>query len=669
MPTTVKTMCPMNCHPTYCGMEVDVEDDRVVAVRGDRDNPDSRGFLCIRGRSTIEVPDNPRRVLRPRVRDRREPDAWRETTWDEALQRVADAIESAGADRTVVSRGHGNSANGAGGQYALRFANLLGLHHWNPAIVCWGLGGFGLWLTGTTETHTVEDMRDHSDLIVLWGANIASQPLTAPALVQARRRGARVVAIDVRRTEAFAQADDRIVIRPGTDTALALAMLHVIIGERRHDADFVASHTVGFEELAEQVAGCTPSWAAEQTGIDADVIVDLARAYAGAQAAMVLIGGSSMHKTGNGWHAARAISCLPAVTGHLGRPGAGLGPRHAGQVHGMGLNQLSDGTEVPPERMISEMSSILAALEEDRVEVLLLLGTNLLSSFADAGRAAAALERMPMVVAFDLFENETIREYADVLLPGTSWVEETGFKATGNHLYLMEQAISARGDARPVRDVLDDLARRLGVTDMLPWETPEAALDTIFDHDATGHTTVAQLREAGGHVRLNTSPVAHPGLAFDTPSGRIELRSARAAELGLPQLPVYEPPQPDAYPLQLVQGRTIGHFHAFYDHGQALPTLARREPEPRLWINPVDAERRDVSDGAGVRLSNGRGAMEAVATVTDRTPPGVVWMRDGWAGLNTLTSGDRVVPDVAAERFPAGQASYEARVEVTPLDV
>ncbi|KNX37361.1 hypothetical protein VV01_09715 [Luteipulveratus halotolerans] len=649
-------------------MEVDVEDDRVLAIRGDRSNPDSQGFLCIRGRSTIEVPDNPARVLRPRVRDRRTPDAWYDTTWDDALDRVASAIRTAGPGRTVVSRGHGNSSNGLGGQYSLRFANMLGLHHWDPSIVCWGLGGFGLWLTGITETHTIEDVRDHSDVIVLWGANIASQPLTAPALVAARRRGARVVAIDVRRTEAFAQADDQLLIRPGTDTALALAMLHVIITEGLYDEEFVRAHTLGFDELAAHVEPCSLAWAAERTGLSAETVIEIARTYAGAGAASVLIGGSSMHKSGNGWHAARAISCLPAITDQLGRPGAGLGPRHAGRVHGMGLGQLTDGTQAPPDRMISEMSSIHASLERGDVDVLLLLGTNVLSSFADSTRIAAALERMPMVVAFDMFENETIRSYADVVLPGTSWLEETGFKATGTHLYLMDQVIGRRGDTRPVREVLDGIANRLGVEDYLPWSSPDEALDHVLDHPATGHVTVDQLRADGGKVALRTSPVAHPDLTFDTPSGKVELRSARAAELGVDDLPPYDAPADDPHPLRFVQGRTIGHFHAFYDHGQALPTLSRREAHPSLWISESDAAPRGVADGDRVRLHNDRGSMEAVAHVTERAAVGVVWMRDGWAGINDLTSGARVVPDAAAAAFPAGQASYEAWVEVTRLD-
>jgi anaerobic selenocysteine-containing dehydrogenase len=669
---TVRTMCPMNCHPTYCGMEVEIEDDRVIAIRGDRENPDSRGFLCVRGRSTPEIVDNPARLLAPRLRDRRDPDAWQDTSWNEALDRVADAIQKAGASATAVWPGHGTFVNGIGGQLGARFASLGGFQWWNPSIVCSGLGDFGLWLTGVTEVNSMDDLAEHADLILLWGANLVSQPNTASRLVAARKRGARVVAIDVRRTEAFAQADETLVVRPGSDAALALALMHVIIREGLHDRAFVAEHTVGFDELAASVRARTPEWAAGETGIAADRIRALAREFAATRRATIVAGGSSMHKSGNGWLAGRAIACLPALTGSLGRPGAGMGPRHAARSHGMGMQSIVPPVGSRPDRIVSEMSRILDALEEGRIKVLLLLGTNMLSSFADSGRLERALARMDLVVSFDLFMHETAREHADVVLPGTSWLEETGFKATNTHLYLMDGMISPRGECRPLWWLLSQLATRLGIAGFWPWGSIEEALDTIFDHPATNHARVGALRQGLPWVPLAVSQVGHPDLRFPTPSGKVELRSDRAVELGLPALPGYEPAAEtsagselaERYPLAFVQGRAITHFHGFYDHGRALPSLRRADPEPRLWIHPDDADVRHLSDGDPIRIFNERGEMSARATVTDRVPPGVVWMRDGWEGINRLTSGDRMIPDAAAAAFPGGSASYQARVEV-----
>jgi anaerobic selenocysteine-containing dehydrogenase len=218
----------MNCHPTFCGMVVDVEGEHVLSIRGDEDNPDSRGFLCIRGQAASEIVDNPGRVLWPRVRGTRTPAAWRDASWDEALDRITETIRRVGPEAVAVWAGHGSIVNAVGYRLAPRFANLAGFQWWNPSIVCWGIGGFGISLTGPVEVNTKEDMSAHAELILLWGANLASQPNTAPHLVAARKRGARIVAIDVRRSEAFEHADESHLIRPGTDAALALALIHVM---------------------------------------------------------------------------------------------------------------------------------------------------------------------------------------------------------------------------------------------------------------------------------------------------------------------------------------------------------------------------------------------------------------------------------------------------------
>jgi anaerobic selenocysteine-containing dehydrogenase len=668
---TVRTMCPMNCHPTLCGMLVDVEDGRLLGVRGDPDNPDSRGFLCVRGQASREIVGNPHRLLHPLVRASRGEDEWRQAGWDEALDLVADRMRAAGRESVGLWSGHGLFANNYGtrvGSHLLRrFANLWGCQWWHPAMICWGLGGFGLGLTGVLEANTKEDMGRHASLIVLWGANLASQPNTGPHLAAARRRGAGVVTIDVRETEAAAQSDEVVLIRPGTDAALALAMMAVIIEEGLHDAAFVRDHTIGFDALAAHVRDLGPRWAAPTTGVPAERIAALARRYATTRPAMILLGGSSMHKGGSGWQAARAVSCLPALAGHLGVPGGGLGPRHGAASHGQALSDITlperrpPGTDVP-----NQMPRVTEALVDGRVRVLLLFGTNMLSSYADAERVAEGLARADLVVSHDLFWNDTARRFADVVLPGTSWLEELGCKSTNTHLYLMPKVLPSPGEARSAAWILRELARRLGVDDFYPWATDEGPLDAILDHPATGHATVGALRAEGGIRALRISHVGHPTHAYATPSGKVELFSARAAALGLPPMPVYEPAPASIYPLAFRQGRTLSQFHAFYDHGQALPMLARLDPEPRLWMAPADAAARGLADGAAIRVFNARGAFAARAHVTTRVPAGTVWMRDGWAGLNAVTSGDAVIPDAAVDLFPfaAGQAAFDAAVEV-----
>jgi anaerobic selenocysteine-containing dehydrogenase len=669
--TTHRTMCPMNCHPTLCGMLVTVDQGRLVGVSGDPDNPDSRGFLCIRGQASREIIENPRRLLSPLHRASRS-GTWQRVSWDAALDLIATRMQQAGPNAVGTWSGHGVFANNYGtrmhSHLLRRFANIYGCQWWSPAIICWALGAYGLALTGLIETNTKEDMGAHANLILLWGANLASQPNTARYVAAARRRGAGVVAIDVRETEAFAQADETLLIRPGADAALALALLHVLVDEDRVDRAFVRSHTVGFERLAAHVGQYTPAWAAPITGIPADRIAALARRYAGTRPATIVMGGSSMHKGANGWHAGRAIACLPALTGNVGIPGGGFGPRHGASTHGQALASIIAQERRPPgEEIPNQMTRITEALVERRVRVLLLFGTDMLSSFADANRVAKGLARQDLVVSYDLFLNDTAQRFADLVLPATSWLEELGCKSTNTHLYLMPQILEAPGETRPLPWILRQLSSRLGLADFFPWRDTEGVLDAILDAPASRHATVAALRAEGGMRALDVSHVAHPDLTFPTPSGKLELFSERAQTLGLPPLPVFEPLVADAYPLTLRQGRTLTHFHGFYDHGQALPTLAAADPEPVLWMSPADAAPRGLADGAAIVVKNARGEMTARAHVTARVPAGTVWMRDGWAGLNALTSGEAILPDSAVDAlgFSAGQAAFDARVEVS----
>src|SRR5215470_1636546 len=255
---TFRTMCPMSCHPTLCGMLVTIENGRLVDVVGDPDNPDSHGFLCVRGQASREIIDNPRRLLHPLVRSRRGADDWLRVSWNDALDLIADRMERAGREAVGFWAGHGlfatNYGTRVGSHLLRRFANLWGCQWWHPSMICWGLGGFGLGLTGVLEANTKEDMGAHASFILLWGANLASQPNTGPHLAAARRRGAHVITIDIRETEAARQSDEVVLIRPGSDAALALAMMSVMVTERLHDTTFVTSHTVGFDALATHVA-------------------------------------------------------------------------------------------------------------------------------------------------------------------------------------------------------------------------------------------------------------------------------------------------------------------------------------------------------------------------------------------------------------------------------
>jgi anaerobic selenocysteine-containing dehydrogenase len=293
----------------------------------------------------------------------------------------------------------------------------------------------------------------------------------------------------------------------------------------------------------------------------------------------------------------------------------------------------------------------------------------MLSSFADTERLAEGLARTDLVVSHDLFMHETARRFADVILPGTAWLEQLGCKMTNTHLYLMEQALEPPGETRSLTWVVQALAERLGLSGVFPWRSEEEMIDAILAHPATGYASVAALRAEGGIRALPISHVAYPDHRYHTPSGKVEFYSEQARQLGLPPLPIHEELPHSAYPLAFRQGRTLTHFHGFYDHGRALPSLAKLDAAPSLWISPADAAARGLQDGAPIRIYNERGAFQAYARVTKRIPPGTVWMRDGWEGLNRLTSGSTCIPDAAVDifHFSAGQAAFDAMVEVAPV--
>jgi anaerobic selenocysteine-containing dehydrogenase len=671
----ITTMCPMNCIPTQCGMTVEVEDNKLLAVKGDVHNPDSRGFLCIRGRATREIFDNPKRLLHPLRRvGARGDNQWQECSWDEAYDMIVTSIRQTQPERVGLWRGHGVGTTGILAPLISRFGLLGGFQHWISAIICWAMGGYGLGLTGTLETSTKEDMAANSRTIIFWGATLSSQPDIAPHLVEARKRGAYVIHIDTRRTEASRHADEVILLQPGTDAALALSIAHVLIQEGLYDPSFIATHSIGFDQFTNHVRLYTPEWAAAITGIEPERICDLARRYATATPSMIVLGGSSMYKHQHGWEASRAISCLPALIGQLGVPGGGLGPRHGAYPHSdKYADILADVQKTVGEASIpSHMSTITEALKDGQLDVLFALGSNMLSSFSDTNGLAQGLQRVKLLVSYDLFMNETSRRCADLILPATAWLEDIGLKQTATHVYLMEHALEPEGECRSLSTILRDLAVRLGMEDFFPWQDDEGYINALLSAQQTESgqpLTVDELRRRGGYwQKSHLWHVAYQDHRFHTPSQKIEFWSERAQQVGLSPLPSYTAPAQEAYPLRFCQGRTLTAFHSFFDEGQALPTLARANSTgPELWIHPQDAHSRNIQSGSPIVIANERGHFAARAHVTADVLQGVVWMRDGWAGVNRVTSGAPVVPLAAnhlVPGIPGGQTTFDAWVEV-----
>ncbi|GCE12894.1 molybdopterin-containing oxidoreductase family protein [Tengunoibacter tsumagoiensis] len=671
----ITTMCPMNCRPTQCGMTVEVEENRLLSIRGDQQNPDSRGFLCIRGQATHEIFSNPKRLRTPlrRIGSRGE-NRWEQCSWEDAYALLVNAIQQTQPERVGLWRGHGIGTTGVTNSTLVsRFGALGGFQQWTTSIVCWAMGGYGLGLTGTLSINTKEDMAANSKTILLWGATLASQPDLGASLVKARKRGAHIIQIDTRRTEVSRLADEVLLIPPGTDAALALALAHVILAEGLHNQTFIDANTLGFPQFAAHLQQYTPEWASAITGIEPERICQLARSYATQTPAMIVLGGSSMFKHQYGWESSRAISCLPALTGQLGIAGGGLGQRHGALPESTGLaNVLADVTARMTQDLAipSHMATITGAFNEGKIDVLLLLGTNMLSSFADSKQLAQGLDRVKLIVSYDLFMNETTRQCADLIFPATAWLEEIGLKQTDTHIYLMEPALQPEGECRSLTTILRDLAQQLSIDNFFPWQSEEDYVHSFLAAQQTetgAPLTLVELRQRGGYwQKKKLSHIAYQNHHFATPSTKIEFWSERARQAGLSPLPTYTHPVGSSYPLRFCQGRTLTAFHAFFDEGQALPTLAAANPGPELWIHPTDAQQRHIQTGEKIIIFNDRGQFEAKAHITADVLEGVVWMRDGWFGINKLTSGTETVSLIANEivpGVPGGQAAYDAWVD------
>ena len=534
-------------------------------------------------------------------------------------------------------------------------------------MICWGLGAFGLGLTGVLETNTKEDMGAHAALIVLWGANLASQPNTGRHLAAAKRRGAYVVTVDVRDTEAAAQSDEMLRIRPGTDAALALGMLHVILAEGLHDREFTAAHTVGLDDLVVHLRGHDPAWAAGVTGLPAERIVgpraplcrhpachDRAGWHLDAQGIQRLARRSRHRLPARpDWqcgHAGRRLRAAPR--GPLARSGAQRHHRCRSAARPAGSRRIR--CRMSPRRCATGGCAPCCSSAPTCCR-----RTPTRARWRGAWRAE-------LVVSHDLFLNDTARRFADVVLPATSWLEEVGCKSTNTHLYLM-RARSARpgGDAhrvlRAARAGRAPRPRRL-----LP--VGRRGRRARRPHRPSRHRRRHRGRPARGgwDAALRVSHVAHPDRRFPTPSGKIELVSEQAARARAARPSGVRAAARHLLSLVLRQGRTLTQFHGFYDHGRALPTLARLDPGPLLWISLADGPRagrgrradplvqrswRDEGPGSCHRARSPRHGVDARRL--DGAQPA---HRRGGRPSPTM-------PWMCSDSL-AGQAAFDARVEV-----
>lgn len=656
---TVKTVCSHDC-PDACSVLVDVEDGRAVRFRGDPEHPVTRGFLCGKVNRYHEVVHASDRLLHPLRRTGAKGEArFERISWDEALDEIAREIE------TRVSESGGSALL----QYF--YAGTMGLVHRNCAdALFYRLGGTRLipniCYYGTEAGYRSVvgggygmDLEDvvHSDLIVVWGSNIATtQVHLVPFIKEAREQGAELVVVDVYENRTAAMADTFVKIRPGTDALLAFALAAEICREGLEDGAFIERWTTGFDEFRREVLDSIRlEDVAAETGIDAGTIRELARKIGRARAPVAKIG-IGLGRNANGASGVRAIGCLMGVTGAFHRLGGGI-LYDSGSEFRLNLDPVRrPETHRSPSRelLMTDLHRALLHYDDPPIRFLYVHGSNPVATSPEQAAVIRGLEREDLfTVVHERFLTDTCH-YADIVLPAPTFAEVSDLYKSYGHLYLQrgQKAIEPRGESRANLDVIQAIGKRLGLDD--PWfdRTVDELIEEILD--ATDHPNFEGLdRErvlAGETSRLNL-PRGVSGFAegFPTASGKLQFTLEEGSEIpGASRLPGYRgdvfAEGEEAHPFRLITPPAHRYLNSSFGND---PAAVRGEGgSPRVLIHPHDAERVAIEDGQPVELYNRLGEVELVAKVTDATSEGVLVAEGTWwpafsrggRGINRLTS-------------------------------
>ncbi|MGQ0668846.1 MAG: molybdopterin-containing oxidoreductase family protein [Actinomycetota bacterium] len=687
LPLLVRGACPHDC-PDTCAWTVGVRDGVAVELRGDPDHPFTGGGLCAKVNHYLEDRVyNPDRLLYPLRRAGPKGSGELErVSWDEALEDIAARLKGIvaedGAEAILPYSYMGTQGMVQGMAMDGRFFARLEASRLERTI-CGDNGQAGVAATiGIDAGIDPEDIQ-HARLIIIWGTNTVVTNLHLwPFVQRARRAGAEVIVIDPVRTRTAQAADRHMQPMPGTDAALALGMMHVIVAEDLYDHDYVERHTLGFDKLSDRLQDYPPKRAAEITRLSVEEIVDLARRYATVRPAAIrtLVG---MEHRRNGAMTFRTVACLPALVGAWRDRGGGLVAmtgrhvRNAVPMQRLWMPELED----PAKRLIN-MLELGRALTDPSlrppIRALVVYNSNPAAIAPNQNLVLEGLARDDLfAVVHEQFMTDTAR-YADYVLPATTQAEHWDLMYTWGHLYLSlnRPAIEPRGEAVPNSELFRRLARAMGMDHLELQESDEEIIRRVLDADhpwLEGITFERLLEEGWAKLRVPEDWRPFADGNFPTPSGKCELYSERLAELGFDPLPAFEPaPESPAgdpelaarYPLALVAAKTGLHFlNSSYG---GIERHLKGEREPLLEIHPDDAQARGIRDGDMVRVFNERGEVEVRARVGDRVRPGVVSIPSGWwasrspggRSANALTA-DGVAP------WGRGGDFHDTLVEVT----
>lgn len=661
--TTIRTICQF-CY-TGCGVLCHRAADGKITIKGDPDHPANRGQLCAKGYAIAELLEGKNRLTHPLQRKK---NGFARISWDEALKIAADKLgeirDKFGPLSLVRVAGAPVSYHARDG-YRQLVGEFGSPNFASPASLCM--------MPRMTAFHAVlgqtraEADFERTPFVIFWGGNpMASERYSGFAsfngmrhiIPRLKKQGAKIIAIDPFRSETVKQADVWIKINQGSDSALGLAMIHVIIKEELYDKAFVSKYTHGFKELVEHVQPCTPQWAAGITGLPEKTIEDLAREYATTKPASIC-DGNGLDMYTNGIDAVRTLAILMGLTGNLDVPGGNVFLPFAGQSalptkpapkeKRVWYKTFPLFVEVP---MVGVKEAILRE-EENRPRAMIVHHSNPVLIHANESRTRQALEALDFLMVNDVVSTATT-EMADLVLPMAGVIESYSYlaysSAEGGYLALSRPLANPPGEARPVFEAEYELAEKMGLHRDYPFHDTLSWLKFMIK--PTG-VTFERLEEE--QIVFATPPAKHrkhEEQGFNTPSGKVDFYCELFAKHGYPPFPTYE--EPAGEPLGshnttdkgfslIGSSRRSGQF--IHTRFKYLESLSRAYPEPLVRIHPQDATQRGIKDGDEVKVTSAQGEIRIKAKVEDHGNPGHVLVDFGWgnpsdkkASINSLVS-------------------------------
>lgn len=707
--SVVHAACPHDC-PDACGVLITVDDDKAVKIQGDPRHPMTRGFLCAKVTKYIDRVYSPDRLLYPMKRRAdvpkgpalRGPAAFERVTWEEAAAIVTNKLAATAKEfgpESILPYSYGGTLgqlNNA--SMDQRFFHRLGASQLNRTI-CATAGGDALITVLGKKLGTEPEQFAKSKLIIAWGANIHGNNVHLwPFIEEARRNGGKLVVIDPYKTRTAKCADWYIQINPGTDVALALCLMRVIISEKLHDADYVMKHTLGFDELRTRVMEETysPENVSRLTGIPAADIIKLARDYATTRPAVIRVN-YGVQRSENGGMAVRAITMLPCVTGSWKDLGGGL------QLSTSGSFPFNKDSLTRPDLMkksplrreariinMSELGRVLLNVTDPPIKAVFVYNSNPAAVAPNHNDVVKGFLRPDLfTVVHDQFFTDTT-DYADVILPATTFFEHKELQGSYGHYYVQvsNQAIAPLGESKSNVEMFQLMALKMGFDqgpdgDPCFRQTVDEMIDGALNTDSPWFKGITRQRlEAEPQVRMNFSGDSDYNEAhtvpfrpfadgqFYTASGKAELYSENVKAMGLDPVASFIAPvesrhskRAEKFPLELLGRKADNHLNTTFCN---IPTHQKMEESHLLEISRADAAKRNITDGDQVRVFNSRGEIRLKARVDGAVREGVVASRLNWP---SLTPGDqrRNINVLTAETLTeigAGATFYSCLVEV-----